>query len=320
MVAPMRGPGLDLNRFRYVIAAAEHGSFHKASRALGVRQSVVSRCIADLEDQIGVALFIRSPSGVRLTYAGNRFLVRVRRAIHHIDHALQEVGTIGRGESGVVSIGIFSSLASGFLTDLIQTYAGNYPGVSLEFVEGDPAKHIQAVQNHQIDVAFVIDPPVTIECDTVYLWSERVFVVLSRHHRLAAREKIVWSDLRDQLFVITERVPGSIIHDYLLHHTPELGRPPLVKYHTVSRDTLLNIVAMGEAVTLISEATTGIAVSDIVYRPLVTDMLAYCAVWSASNDNPALRRFLSLARMRSRERSCLWPRVMFHSSESDPVA
>ena len=317
MVVRVRGLGLDLSRFRYVIAAAEHGSFHKASRALGVRQSVVSRCIADLEDEIGVALFIRSPSGVRLTYAGDRFLVRVRRAIYHIDHAVQEVGTIGRGENGAVSIGIFSSLASGFLADLIQTYAGNYPGVSLEFVEGDPAKHIRAVQNHKIDIAFVIGSPATVDCDAAHLWSERVFVVLSHRHKLAKQERIFWNDLGDQLFVITEKAPGPIIHDYLLHHKSDLGQPPLVKRHAISRDTLLNIVAMGEAVTLISEATTGIAVSDIVYRPLVTDMLAYYAVWSPSNDNPALRRFLSLARIRSRE---ILPRIMLHSSESNPVA
>ena len=307
MVVLMHGVGLSLSRFRYFIAAAEQGSFRKASQALGVRQPVVSRCIADLEDEIGATLFIRSPAGVRLTYAGNRFLARVQRAVNHIDHAVREVGTIGRGENGVVSIGIFSSLSSGFLADLIQTYARNYPDVSLEFVEGDPAKHIWAVQNHQIDIAFVIGHPAAIECDAVHLWNERVFVVLSRRHKLAKQEQIAWGDLGNQLFVITEKAPGSMIHNYLLHHTSELGQPPLVKYHAISRDTLLNIVAMGEAVTLISEATTGIAVSDIVYRPLVADMLAFCAVWSHGNDNPALRRFLSLARLRSREN---WPKVV----------
>ena len=292
---------LELRHLRYIIAVAEHGSIRKASRALGIRQSAISRRIADLEDTIGVALFIRSHSGISLTYAGQRFLFRVRGALHQIDQAVREADTVGRGESGTVRIGIISSLASGFMVDLFLTYSIDYPGVSLEFVEDAPARHVQAVQQHQIDIAFVIDHPPTIECDVAPLWSERVFVVLSHRHKLAKQERITWADLSDQLFVVTETPSGSVIHDYILRHIPELGRPPAIKRHAVNRDTLLQTVAMSDAVTLTSEATTGMTVSGIVYRPLMTNTLMFYAVWSSSNDNPALRRLLSLARTLSRD-------------------
>jgi len=69
--------------------------------------------IQDLEDEIGAALFIRHHGGVQLTQAGQRFLVRARRALNQIGRAALDAQSIGRGESAIVRIGIFSSIAPG---------------------------------------------------------------------------------------------------------------------------------------------------------------------------------------------------------------
>jgi len=74
----------ELRHLRYVVAAAERGSFRGAAKALAVQESVISRRIRDLEDEIGAALFIRSHEGVKLTYAGQRFLYRARIALDQI--------------------------------------------------------------------------------------------------------------------------------------------------------------------------------------------------------------------------------------------
>ncbi len=49
--------------------------------ALEVKESSISRSVRDLEDEIGVSLFIRHSSGVNLTLAGQRFLNRTRQAL-----------------------------------------------------------------------------------------------------------------------------------------------------------------------------------------------------------------------------------------------
>ncbi|WP_163160135.1 helix-turn-helix domain-containing protein [Bradyrhizobium uaiense] len=69
-----------LCQLRYVIAAADNGSFRKATIAIGVQESAIGRRIRDLEDEIGAALFVRGSSGVRLTHAGQLFIARARRA------------------------------------------------------------------------------------------------------------------------------------------------------------------------------------------------------------------------------------------------
>ncbi len=289
-----------LGPLRYVVAAAERSSFRQAAIELGVWESTISRGIRDLEDKIGISLFIRHPGGVTLTNAGSKFLSHARIAIGRLEYALKDAGAAGRGEVGMVRIGIFSSLASGFLADLLQAYQAENPFVHLDFAEGGPAEHVAAVQHHQMDVAFLTGEPAAYGCETARLWEERVFVVLPRDHGLAEREEIGWDDLRNEHFIVSETNSGPEIHDYLVKHLAELGHHPRVERCGVGRDNLMQLVTLGRGLTLTSEATTGTAFPGIAFRLIRGERLPFSAVWSLRNDNPAFRRLLSTARTLSK--------------------
>jgi DNA-binding transcriptional LysR family regulator len=289
-----------LQYLRYVLAAAEKHSFRQAAIELGVWESTISRGICDLEDEIGVSLFIRHPGGVTLTNAGTKFLNRTRTAIGHIEYALKDAGAAGRGEVGMIRIGIFSSLTSGFLADLLQTYQAANPFVRLDFAEGGPADHVAAVQHHRVDVAFLTGEPASYGCEAVHLWDERVFIVLPQGHWLTERKEIGWDDLHGEHFIVSEANSGPEIHDYLVKHLAELGHHPTVERCGVGRDNLMKLVTLGRGLTLTSEATTGAAFPGVVYRPIEGEWLPFSAVWSRRNDNPAFRRLLSMARMLSK--------------------
>lgn len=217
---------IELRHLHYVVAAADNGSFRAAARALDIRESTISRRIRDLEDEIGAALFIRHHRGVNLTYAGQRFACSARKAINQISHAAKDVGAIGRGKDGVVRIGLFSSLASGFLAELLQAYDAGHAGVRLDFIEGGPSDHLPAIRQHRLDVAFLTGMPMVDGCEVCHLWNERVYVVLSRNDELAGREEVDWNDLRGRHFVVSEAQPGPEIHDYLVKNLAELGHYP----------------------------------------------------------------------------------------------
>lgn len=284
----------------HVLMAAEKCSFRQAAIELDVWESTISRGIRDLEDKVGVALFIRHPGGVRLTNAGEKFLKHAHVAMDRIEYALKDAGAAGRGEVGAVRIGIFSSLASGFLPELLQAYQADNPFVHLDFVEGDPAEHIAAVQHHRMDIAFLAGSPAACGCGSTPLWDERVFAVVPQAHRLARCKEIGWDDLRDERFIVSHANPGPEVHNYLVKHVAELSHHPVVERCSVGRDNLLKLVALGRGLTLISEATTGVAFPGVAYRPIEGERLPFSALWSLSNDNPAFRRLLSMARTLSK--------------------
>lgn len=148
-------PAIEFRHLRYFIAASEHGSFRKTGEALGVQESTISRAIRDLEDRLGASLFLRHTGGARLTAAGERFLQRVRMGLQHIGEGIRDVGEIGRINSGGISVGIFSSLASGFLAELLQKFGRSHPDVMMDLVDGNPADHTSAVRLGKLDVAFI---------------------------------------------------------------------------------------------------------------------------------------------------------------------
>ena len=243
-----------------------------------------------------MSLFARHHAGVKLTNAGERLLPRVSSALGEIAYATRDAGSAGRGADGEIHLGISSSLASGFLSELIVGFYDKHPRVKLHCVEGAAIDHIAAVRQHRLDIAFVTGERKILDCETAVLWREGVFLVLPDTHPLAERDVVSWGDLRDAQFVVSESEPGPEIHDYLIKHLAELSHHPRVERRSVGRDNLLQLVSFGRGLSLTSQATTAATFPNIVYRPIAGEVLPFSAVWSPTNDNPAFRRFLSLAR------------------------
>ena len=289
---------IDLISVEQALLVAEHLSFSRAALILGIRQSAVSRRVRVLEDQLGVSLFERDSTGVRVTEAGRRFLKRARPAVAEIDHAMKAAASAGRGVDGVIRIGILSSVSSGFLRNLLAQYHCFHPAIAIDILEGSANEHVARITERQIDVAFVTGTPLASHCDTALLWETRVFAALPGWHALASDNAIQWDSLKDENFIVSRDAPGPEIHEYIVRRTAAFGRSPAVERYGVGRETLMHLVALGFGISIASEAATATHYPDVVFRPFTTaeDMLTYSAVWLPGNDNPALRRFLSLAR------------------------
>ncbi len=212
-----------LNQLRYFVAAVDYGSFRKAAAALSVQESSISRRIRDLEDELGASLFMRHSGGVRLTVAGREFLRNARHALRQIDIGVTKVAAVGRAEQGLIKVGIFSSLASGFLFDLLRAFGTRHPNVQVDLIDGHPPEHIAAVRKLCLDVAFITGTAAWDGCEAEHLWCEKVFVVLPDNHPLTGKPELGWGDLVSERFIVSDVAPGQEIHDYLVAHLAGLG-------------------------------------------------------------------------------------------------
>lgn len=170
--------------------------------------------------------------------------------------------------------------------------------MQVNFSDGLSAEHVMAVRRQQLDIAFVIGTAGYDGCEIMPLWSERVFAVLPVDHPLAARSLLSWDDLAGERFIISEQVSGQEILDILIQRFTDLGGRPEVHLHDVSRDNLMSLVAMRRGLTLTSEAMTSTVFNALTYRPIEDEFLPFSAIWSPKNDNPGLRRLISMARDR----------------------
>lgn len=286
-----------LAEIRYFLAAAENGSFRQAAESLGIQQSSVSRAVLRLENELGVSLFERRNTGVILTDAGRRFLSDALPALKQLDHARHLANAAGRAEIGVVRVGLLTSLAGGFLRRLVATFQNQHPRILIDVRDGGREEHIAAIRMRELDIAFLTGVGAVRNCETAELWRERVHVALPKGHGLAKRRRLDWVDFRGERFIVSRMAPGPEVHDYIIRRAADYSTYPDVQYRKVRLGTLLNLVGLGQGITLVSAALVAVQLPDIVLLPLTdpADIVPFSAVWSPHNDNPALRRFISVA-------------------------
>src|SRR5689334_15264160 len=85
----------DLAMLRAFVTLAREGRFTRAARALGVRQSTLTKQIQRLEQGFGTKLVNRSPNGAALTRAGQCLLTHARQTLASIEAARVEIGSLG---------------------------------------------------------------------------------------------------------------------------------------------------------------------------------------------------------------------------------
>jgi DNA-binding transcriptional LysR family regulator len=286
------------------LVVADQSSFSRAARILGVKQSAVSRRIQALEDELGVSLFERQSNGVRLTIAGQRFLERTRSAFAEIDYAIRNAAAAGRGDEGVIRIGVLPSFLSGILCDVLAEFREAQPGVIFDFLEGSPENLIARVMERQLDVVFLVSGTPTPGCDAEVLWNSGICIALPDNHPLAGCDAIDWELLKDEHFVLGREATAAGFDDHATERIARFGGRLSSSTHDISQNLVMQFVALGFGLSLVGDLSSTIPYRGVAFRPLAGEdhHVSYSAVWLPGNDNPALRRFLSLARSKSVER------------------
>ncbi len=137
---------------RYFREVAERGSIRKAADALYVASSAVNRQILKLEDEIGVPLFERLPTGVRLTSAGKRLLRHVRDTLNDFERVRSEIDDLRGLKTGSVRIACLIGLLAEFLPRQVVDFHRLYPGVNFQLSSCGPEQANEEVAAGRADI------------------------------------------------------------------------------------------------------------------------------------------------------------------------
>ncbi len=289
---------IDIRQLRCAAMAADMMSFTKAAQKLGIKQSTLSKSVLELERRLGITLFERTTRGATPTKAASEFLATAKRIIGEIDVLQATARAVRCGESGKLVVGFSTSLSTGNLRRIISDFLVRVPEVEFKAIEASSAQLRQGVERQEIDVVIVA---ANISGDGIQrrpLWGERIMVAMPDDHRLAKSDRIYWTDLRQEVFVLPSQFPGPDMADLLIARLAEPGRRPHIIEQDVSMENILSMASLGKFVTLTSETALGISRPGVILQDVHdltgqtrVDVAAY---WREDNDNPALRRFFEL--------------------------
>ncbi|WP_332877216.1 transcriptional regulator CynR [Massilia sp. S19_KUP03_FR1] len=176
-----------LRHIRYFLAVAEHRHFTRAATALHVSQPALSQQIKQLEALLGVQLFDRSGKSVRLTDAGEAWMVHAKLGLQHIHagaRAIQEVGTLHRG---VLRCAAPPTLTPYLMGPLIARFHALHPEVTVNFLEIAQEEIEAMLTDDELDLGIVFSPLQRTDLDYTPLYEEKLGFVAGASHRLAAR-------------------------------------------------------------------------------------------------------------------------------------
>src|SRR5262245_58089574 len=120
---------MELRHLRYFVAAAEDRSFGRAANRLNVSKPAVGQQIRQLEEELGVKLFNRL-GGTRLTTAGKALLVDAQRLLAEVEHSVDHVQRVARGEVGRLRLAHVPTIPRS-ITEVLEAFCVRHPNVSL---------------------------------------------------------------------------------------------------------------------------------------------------------------------------------------------
>ncbi|MFC9703432.1 LysR family transcriptional regulator [Streptomyces sp. NPDC056943] len=205
-------------------------SFTRAAADLGYAQSSVTGQIRSLETSLGVELFERLGSRIRLTEAGERLLPYARRMTELAEEARTAVASAG-DPSGTIAVGTMESLTSYRLPPLLEYFHHRYPKVRLTLrpTLGDATR--QALRQGTYDVGFLMEPGTEHEgLESEVLAPEPLVLVAGPGHPLAGRTGLTSADLAAAHLVGTE--PGCPYRDLFEEELREWA-PPFMEFGTI---------------------------------------------------------------------------------------
>ncbi len=162
----------DLEIFRSV---ALEGGVSRAAERLHRVQSNISTRVKQLEDRLGVRLFLRQSRGLALTPAGEALLPYAERLLDLSSEA--EAAVTDGKPRGNFRVGTLESTAASRLPDVLSSYHECYPDVQVELSTDTTQGLLDRLLEYEIEVAFVAGPVSHVALDTVPVFSEELVLV-----------------------------------------------------------------------------------------------------------------------------------------------
>jgi len=176
---------MDFNKISYLIAVAELKSFSKAAERCFISQPALTRCIKNIEKEIGLQLFDRSRSPICLTYAGERYLAGMRDILARKIQLDQEMADIASRRKERLTLGIPTTRSATWIPRVLPAFAQECPNVDIKIIEGNSVSLEKSLESGAIDLYFCCTAPVlTNGLELIPLFRENMMLVISRQAKV----------------------------------------------------------------------------------------------------------------------------------------
>ena len=256
--------------------AAQRLSFARVAERLHLSPAAVSFQIRQIESMIGFALFERVGKKATLTEAGEGLLIYAKIILQALHDADQTMKALKGVTGGHVTIGLVST-AKYIVPHMLTRFQASYPGIAIELVDGNRRQIIDALNNGQVDIAIMGQPPESADVVARKIAAHPSVVIAAPTHRHAGSASVRPGALIGEPFVVREE--GSGTRSLLDRFSQAAGFSPRIVLTSSSNETIKQAVMAGMGIALISRHTIGLELGLGLISSLAVDGFPLMRSW-----------------------------------------
>jgi DNA-binding transcriptional LysR family regulator len=272
---------LELLQLRYFQTVARLQHMTKAAEELHIGQPSLSKTIARLEEDLGVPLFDRQGRQIRLNQFGKVFLHRVERAFMELETGKHEINDLTGLDRGVISLAV--SISS-VLPGLLGSFLTRYPDIRFQQFLGTTHSMKHQLEQGEVDFCISSTPLESPDIEWKPLFTEEIFLIVSKEHPLASREEIHLREVEHEPFISMNSRYG--LRDLTDDFCRQAGFTPHIAFEGDDQTVLGELVKEGLGVSFTPALTLGSVRSNKIKRLRIVE--------------PKCQRTIGLAHSKSR--------------------
>ncbi len=265
---------IKLHLLRQAQALMAHGTFSRAAAALHLSQPALSQGIKELEEQVGLQLFVRSRSGLELTDFGRVFMQHAEELVAGAADLEREVALAKGLATGELSAGAGPYVMETLAPTCVPAFVAAHPGVRLRILMDSPSTLARLVRTRALDLG-IAEASVLESDDNLEVVAKLApipgYIVVRAGHPLTTRVPINLANALEYPFAQVVMLPPRLLKPILASRrlaAPRSGTPsvpfPAVECPTLRLAT--DIVASSDAFTF---ATLGMLRAELEQRRVV---------------------------------------------------
>lgn len=197
---------MEIKQLRAFVAIAEEKTFTAGAKRVNVTQAAVSMQIRQLEEEVGLPLFTRTPRRVILTEAGEKLLGRARGILREHAAAIEELAEIAGAVHGRLRIGSASAMfATTQLPNILEELKEEYPQAEVSVSSGTSKILVERILHGELDIAFVSLPIESPNIETESLFQDEVVAIAHPSHPRASKREISPAELAAEDLILGEK-------------------------------------------------------------------------------------------------------------------
>jgi DNA-binding transcriptional LysR family regulator len=230
--------------------AAKLNSISKAAQALMVTPPAITTQVKQLEETVGIRLFVRDGNSMRLTDTGAIVFKRAERIfqeIHEMEGLLEDVST---GKSGELHIGC-PEVPLKRLMPVITAFKKTYPGIRVILDQGSNAEMVKSIGDHRNELAVIRYRPSNSRLKIKVIWKEEVVLIASPKSTHLHSSEISVMQLSEIPLIL--RREGSAVREVVLDYLRKFKVTPLVAMESASVSLLKEFVRQDNGIGFVEQ-------------------------------------------------------------------